>query len=141
MNPFARPAKYFCSPLRTVALLLSSIASLGLFGCGDSSPGTAEVVPRNPGQAASQLEQVFASAPTEVKQSAEAAAVALRQADYEKAVVALQILRSRPGVTLDQGVAIHHSVVAMEAKLVSGVESGDPNAMRAYELLKALKRK
>jgi hypothetical protein len=36
--------------------------------------------------------------------------------------------------------AIHHSAVAMEAKLVNAMDAGDENAKRAYQLLKELKR-
>ena len=66
----------------------------------------------------------------------------MRAGDYEKAVVALQVIRSGSGtnVTFEQGLAVHYSVVAMERKLINAVEAGDENAKRAYKVLKELKR-
>jgi hypothetical protein len=68
------------------------------------------------------------------------ASQALRQGQFDQAVVNLQVVRNSEALTLDQGLAVHSSVVAMEQALLSRVEAGDPNARRAYELLKALKR-
>jgi len=121
-------------------MMAGLIVALCLTGCRESGSDPTARVPRNPAEAASQLEQVFAAAPGNARQNATSAAEALRQGDYEKAVAALQVLRSGSGVTLEQGLAIHHSVVAMETRLMNAMNSGDPNAKRAYELLRALKR-
>ena len=96
--------------------------------------------PRNPKEAATALEQVFEPAPPEDRQAAASASEALRGGDYEKAVVHLEAMKLRPNITVDQGLAIHHSLVAMESKLVQAMEAGDPNARRAYETLKRMKR-
>jgi hypothetical protein len=64
----------------------------------------------------------------------------MRQGQYDKAVMSLQVVRSRGNLTLEQGVAVHGSIVAMEAQLIQAMGSGDPNAKRAYELLRAMKR-
>lgn len=110
------------------------ITAAMLLGCHKSS------APENPEQAAAQLQQVFEGTPQELKQTVNAASEAMRTGNYEAAVVSLQTIRSREGITLEQGLAIHHSAVAMEAQLVRAVESGDEKAKRAYQLLKAFKR-
>jgi len=107
-----------------------------LIGCGK----TDDAAPKNPEQAASRLEQVFAGTESDVKKSVDTASAAMRKGDYEAAVVSLQVIRAKDGITLEQGLAIHHSAVAMEAKLISAMEAGDPKAKQAYELLKRFKR-
>jgi hypothetical protein len=113
-------------------------ALLTLAGCSRSDDGPA--IARNPQEAASQLDQAFAAAAPEIKQSVAAASEALRSGEYEKAVINLQVVRSGEALTLDQGLAIHSSVVTLESSLVNAMAAGDPNARRAYELLKAMKR-
>jgi len=129
-HPFARIA----------ALRLAVAAIMVLSGCRRSGDAVREAVPRNPKEAASQLQRVFESAPPDLKRNADLASEAMRKGDYENAVVALQVIRSGQNVTLEQGIAIHHSAVAMEAKLINAMDAGDENARRAYEILKALKR-
>lgn len=113
--------------------------ALALSGCGKSDDDAAP--PRNTKEAASQLQQAFQPAAPPIKQSADAAAEAMQKGDYEKAVVSLQVARSSPNVSLQQGLAIHNSALAMEAELVKRMDAGDPNARRAYELLKRMKQK
>lgn len=98
-------------------------------------------IARTPKEAASQIDQAFVAANAATKQAAAAASEAMRKGDYEKAVVSLQVVRSSPEITVEQGFAIHSSAVAMEARLISAIESGDKNAERAYQLLKAMKKK
>ncbi|HOK78119.1 MAG TPA: hypothetical protein PLW35_10415 [Verrucomicrobiota bacterium] len=95
---------------------------------------------KNPKVAASQLEQAFASAPSDVAEQAKAAAQAMQAGEYERAITSLEAVRGQENLTLEQGMAVHSSVVSMEAKLIQAIQAGDPNAKRAYELLKALKR-
>jgi hypothetical protein len=68
------------------------------------------------------------------------ASAALREGQYEKAVVALQVTRSTTNLTLEQGLAVHNSLVTLEANLINAAASGDANAQRAYDLLKKSKR-
>lgn len=122
-----------------VALVLSVIALLT--GCGKSQEDSVGgALPRNPKEAASQIEQAFTQAPAEIKQAAGVASTALRGGDYEKAVVSLMTVRSSDKLTLEQGLAVHRSMVAMEGRLIRAIEAGDKNAERAYQLLKQLKR-
>jgi len=121
-------------------MVVGTVALVFLQGCGKSGRATGAAVPRNPQEAASQLQMVFAKASPNVKQTADTASNAMRKGDYEKAVVALQVIRSGTNVTFEQGLAVHNSVVAMERQLVNAADAGDENAKRAYRLLKELKR-
>jgi len=97
-------------------------------------------VPESPKEAAAQVEQVFQEAPPEVQEAVFLASEGLVSGDYEKAVVSLQSLQARGNLTFQQGMAVHNSMVAMEAQLVRAIEAGDPRAKQAYETLKRLKR-
>ncbi|HNU52159.1 MAG TPA: hypothetical protein PKJ98_14815 [Verrucomicrobiota bacterium] len=108
-------------------------------GCSKSSEDDVRVA-RNPKEAASQLEAAFQESQAEIRESALAASEAMRQQRYEQAVVSLQTVKAQENVTFDQGMAIHSSMVTLESELIRAIESGDPNARRAYELLKAMKR-
>lgn len=112
-----------------------------LFASGCHRTEDDAAVPTTPKAAASRMESAFANAAPEVHQAATAAAESMRSGDYEKAVVSLQVVRSAPRITLDQGLAIHGTTVALESKLAEAAASGDAAAKRAYELLKASKRK
>jgi len=96
--------------------------------------------PPQPKEAASQIQQAFTGASVEVKKTAEVASEALRTANYEQAIRSLQVIKAGPNLTLEQGMAVYNSEQALVAKLVAGMEAGDPNAKRAYELLKKSKR-
>lgn len=98
------------------------------------------VLATDPKQAASQLDTAFSAANSQVKQSAVTASEALRRGEYEKAIVNLQVMRESQALTMEQGLAIHGTVVSLESQLIRGVEAGDPNAIRAYQLLRAMKR-
>lgn len=117
------------------------VLALGLTACGSKTDdGGAAAQPLQPKQAATQLQQAFVGSTPEVKTTVETASEALRKAEYETAVQSLYAVRARPNLTLEQGIAIHNSMVSLEANLIRGVESGDPNAKRAYETLKKLRR-
>jgi len=113
---------------------------LALSACSRNRDAEATIETRNPKAAASQLERAFANANPEAAGNAKAAAAAMQQGNYEQALGSLQALRSKENLTLEQGMAVHGSTVSMETKLIEAMEAGDPNAKRAYELLKALKR-
>ena len=123
-----------------IATVFGTVALVFLQGCGKSDPATGAAVPRNPQEAASRLQTVFAKAAPDIKQTADTASNAMRKGDYERAVVALQAIRSGTNVTFEQGLAVHNSVVAMERQLINAADAGDENAKRAYKILKELKR-
>jgi hypothetical protein len=122
----------------TSAILL--VFALLSAGCGQTEPDPLTVIPRNPEEAATQVEQVFRDAPPPVQEAATQASEAMRRGDYEQAVVSLQVAKNQEAITLQQGMAIHNSMVAMEASLIRAMESGDPQAKQAYEILRRMKR-
>jgi hypothetical protein len=110
-------------------------------GCSKSSDdGAPTATPPQPKEAASQLQQAFVSANPEVKNTVSTASEALRAADYEKAIQSIQTIKARQNLTYEQGIAVYNSERALEAKLIMGMNAGDPNAKRAYELLKKSRR-
>ncbi len=116
-----------------------AICLLLVSGCGKRADNGGVTV-TTPKEAASQLQQAFASANAEAKNNAEVASQALRSADYEKAIQSLEAMKARQNLTFEQGMAVHNSMVSLEAKLIAAMDSGDPNARRAYELLKKSRR-
>jgi len=121
---------------RFLAAMLLSFA-----GCSKApEPGTPTATPPQPKEAATQLQQAFTSANPEVKSTANVASEALRTADYEKAIQSIQTIKARQNLTYDQGMAVYNTERALEAKLITGMNAGDPNAKRAYELLKKSRR-
>ena len=70
---------------QVIATVFGTVALVFLQGCGKSDPATGAAVPRNPQEAASQLQTVFAKAAPDIKQTADTASNAMRQGDYEKA--------------------------------------------------------
>ena len=114
--------------------------ALALSACSKKDESGAAAQPLKPKEAATQLQQAFVSSAPEVQTTVNTASEALRKAEYETAVQSLYAVRSRPNLTFEQGIAIHNSMVSLEANLIRGVESGDPNAKRAYDLLKKMRR-
>ena len=128
-------------PIHGTVVMAAALMMLTAISCSRSTPeDPAAVAPKNPQQAAAQVSAAFEQATPEVKQIATVAAESMHQADYEKAVISLGAIKESQGLTLQQGMAVHNSMVALEASLIQAIEAGDPNAKRAYELLKAQKR-
>ena len=121
--------------LEWLFLILMLLAGAGC-NKSDSDPGTAA----SPAKAAERLDQSFADAPAELRRIAATASEALRTESFEKAVVLLQAAKGAEGLTMDQGIAVHSSFVALEQRLLSAAAGGDPEAQKAYNLLKASKR-
>lgn len=126
------------SRARTLAVALLAFAVIGS-GCGRRNPD-GFIPTQAPEKAATGLEQAFDGASGEVQENVRLVAEAMRRREYEKAVTSLEAVRNQSDLTLDQGMAIHGSMVSMESQLIQAIEAGDPNAQRAYNLLKALKR-
>jgi hypothetical protein len=110
-------------------------------GCGKKTADPMQVAaPPKAKEAASQLEQAFSGAKPEVKSVTTVASQALKTEDYEAAIQSLQIVKERGDLTPEQGLAVHNSMISLEAKLISAVGAGDANAKRAYEQLKKARR-
>ncbi len=131
-----KPNAQFPRTLTIIGLALG----LGLSACGKRQ-GADPVTAGTPKEAAAGLDAAFTSAPKDVQENVRLVAEAMRQGEYGQAVVSLQAVRSQENLNLEQGMAIQSSILTLEQQLIQGVQSGDPNAQRAYELLKALKRK
>ncbi len=133
--------KYRSSLESNLVTILFSIQLAIAAGCSKSSEQTAATgAPLKPKEAATQLQQAFAQAPPEVKQSAVAASEALQSADYERAVQTIQVIKAKPNLSLDQGLAVHATEVSLEGRLLAAMAAGDPKAKQAYELLKKTRR-
>lgn len=110
-------------------------------GCSkDSEDPLTSAKPMEPKQAASHLQQAFAAAPAELKQTADAASQALQAADYDRAVQTITVIKTRPDLSFEQGLAIHASEVSLEARLIAAMQAGDASAKLAYERLKKSRR-
>lgn len=139
-NPYATLPRAVYSTTHAGLWIACIVVGLVGAGCGKSEDADAAVA-RTPREAAGQLESAFSQAPEVSRTAAISAAQAMRDKEYEKAVVSLQTVKATEGITLEQGMAVHGSIVNLEAELISAANSGDPKAKQAYELLKALKRK
>ena len=128
------------SPHRIGGVLIAGLLIL-ITGCGKPEAEVAAgAAPLPPKAAASQLQQAFTSANSEVKTTAEAASQAIRTANYEQAIQSIQAIKARQNLTLEQGTAVYNSERALEAELIAGINAGDAKAKRAYELLKKSRR-
>jgi hypothetical protein len=130
-----KPYRSHCTSIVIVALLI--VAS----GCRKSAEEiTVAATPPPPKEAAAQIQQAFISASPEVKDTANVFSQSLQTANYEQAIQSLQAIKARENLTLQQGTAVYNSEMALEARLIAGIQAGDPNAQRAYDLLKKSKR-
>jgi hypothetical protein len=110
-------------------------------GCSKSDKEIAPAAtPPQPKEAASQLQRAFTGASAEVKNTATVASDALKTADYEQAIKSLQVIKAGQNLTLEQGTAVYNTEMALEARLIAGIQAGDPNAKRAYEQLQKSRR-
>jgi hypothetical protein len=55
-------------------------------------------------------------------------------------IKSLEVIKARQNLTVEQGTAVYNSELALEARLIAGISADDPNAKRAYELLKKSRR-
>lgn len=125
------------SPVILVALIVGLALAAG---CRRNADDDLQVA-RTPKQAAAQLESAFASAPPAFKSAADQAAEALKGGRYVEAVESLQVIKASQDVTVQQGIAVHSSLVQLENELLTAAEAGDAKAKAAYARLKALKAK
>lgn len=110
---------------------------LGFGGCSKEDDASApSATPPTPQTAANQLQQAFTAAPPEVKTTVETASQAMRTANYEQAIQSIQTIKAKQNLTVEQGMVIYNTERSLEASLINGVNAGDPNAKRAYEMLK-----
>lgn len=118
--------------------ILGLITLAALVGC-DSVDDSAPVTSTS--QAVHRLDKAFAGAPENFRRAATDASNALNAGELGKAVESLGALRTSEGVTVDQGLAVHNTMVMLEATLLERVEAGDAEARKTYAMLKRLKQK
>ena len=121
-------------------MAMLGVVGLALCGCSKAKEEGEMPVPENPAEAATQVEQVFQTAPPELQKAVQVASEGLREGDLEKAALSLQAIRSTENLTFEQGMAVHNSMVALEAEIIAAMQAGDPQAKQAYERLKRIKR-
>lgn len=126
------------TPRSSVLFSLLLTASILACGCGSKPEGSLSSA--NPAEAAAEMDRTFKNADAATKKNADAVSEAMKRGEFEKAVVSLQNVRRSGSLTLDQGVAVHRSVISVESELISAMESGDENARKAYQLLKQMNR-
>lgn len=108
-------------------------------GCGGDEQATSPLTasPEDAKATASQLERVFEEAPPEIRQNATIAQSAIATSDYEKAVASVLVMERTRGLTREQGLAVMNSRLMLESQLVEAMERGDPQAKRAFEMLRS----
>jgi hypothetical protein len=116
------------------------VLSMIFIGCSKQTNPMERGAPGTPKEAAELMDQAFASADAQKKAQAAAASQALKNLEYEKAVISLQLLKKEGNLTAEQGVAVHRSMVSLEAKIIDAIDAGNENAKRAYEQLKKARR-
>jgi len=115
--------------------LFSTLASLALCvsftGCNKSS---------SPKQAAVEIEKAFANADTATKQNATVVSQAMREGQFDQAVVSLTAIQAQRDTTPEQLRALQNSSIALQGELIRRIEAGDEKAKAAYKLLQELRR-
>ena len=109
-----------------------------LFGCGMSEDERLARTPKNVLEAASQLESAFADADPATRENIGIATQALRDGQYDKAVVSIMHIRNQDNLTFEQGMILRNSMVTLQQDLVRAAEDGDPQAIKANALLMQL---
>lgn len=114
--------------MRFLALFASIVL---LAGCGKSADTK---------QAAAEIEKAFANADTATKQTATAVSQAMREGQFDQAVVSLTTIQAQRGTSPEQLQAIQNSSIALQGELLRRMEAGDEKAKAAYKLLQELRR-
>ena len=69
--------------------------------------------------------------------TAKAASEAMRKKKYRDALISLQEIKLSGKVKdVNEGIAVRDSLINLEQELIYAMEDGDPNAAKAYQLLK-----
>lgn len=65
----------------------------------------------------------------------------MRKKKYRDALIALQEIKQSGKVKdVNEGIAVRDSLINLEQELIYAMEDGDPNAEKAYQLLKRVNR-
>ena len=87
--------------------------------------------------AADHLSEAFAGSDSSLQKHAKAASEAMRKKKYRDALISLQEIKLSGKVKdVNEGIAVRDSLINLEQELIYAMEDGDPNAAKAYQLLK-----
>lgn len=120
------------------------ISVLGLFvvfsfaGCGDQAEHDYRRSSDTPAEAAEHLTEAFANSKAE--KHVAVASQSLKNGEYKKAVVAIQLVKTTPGMTLNQGIAIRDYLKNLSRELSERAKDGDPKAKEALYMLREISR-
>jgi len=128
----------FCFAFPVILLVLV----LPLTGCGN----------RSSARSAQELKQAFQAAGNEaapatvsgtlsVKAQVDQVVSAIDKKEYVGAVAGLEDLRARQGLTDQQYQALANTMVKVQGQLAQAIASGDENAKKAGDLLRARQRR
>lgn len=118
--------------------VLGLLVVFSLVGCGDPAEQNYKRSSKTSAEAADHLTEAFAS--SKAKKHAAAASQSLKNGEYKKAIVSIQLLKTTPGMTLDQGIAIRDYLNNLSRELSEQAEDGDPKAKEALSMLREISR-
>ena len=112
--------------------------ALSFIGCGGQAERDYRHSSDTPAEAADHLSEAFAN--SKAKNHVAVASQSLQNGEYKKAVVAIQLVKTTPGMTLDQGIAIRDYLKNLSSELSERAEDGDSKAKDALQMLREMSR-
>ncbi len=117
---------------------LGLLVVLSFVGCGNPAEQDYKRSSETSAEAADHLTEAFAN--SKAKKHAAAASQFLKNSEYTKAVAAIYFLKTTPGITLEQGIAIRDFLDNLSREISEQAENGDPNAKTALSMLREISR-
>lgn len=137
-NPEPKSRMKPCSAFSHVLLVLV----LSLTGCGKGSSAQSNRELKQAFQAAgNEAAPAAADGTLSVKAQVDQVVSALDKNDYVGAVGGLEDLKARPGLTDQQYQVLANTMVKVQGQLAQAIASGDQNAKKAGDLLRARQRR
>ena len=118
--------------------LLGWLVVLSFVGCGDPAEQGYKRSSETSAEAADHLTEAFTDG--KAKKRAAAASQFLKNGEYKKAIAAIHLLKTTPGMTLEQGIAIRDFLNNLSRELSERAEDGDPKAKEALHMLREISR-
>lgn len=117
---------------------LGLLVVLSFVGCGDPAEQDYKRSSETSAEAADHLTKAFAN--SKAKKYADAASQFLKNSEYKKAVAAIHLLKTTPGMTLEQGIAIRDFLNNLSRELSERAKDDDPKAKAALSMLREISR-
>lgn len=111
---------------------------LFFIGCGNPAKQDYKRSSETSAEAADHLTEAFAN--SKAKKYAAAASQFLKNDEYKKAIANIYFLKTTPGMTLEQGIAIRDFLNNLSRELSERAENGDPKAKAALSMLREISR-